>query len=586
MAAASKPRPKPQRVSLAMGKRLSGNVKDGLSGAFDALRSAPGRPELLLIPQDLRTADPSLYAELAAGTMGLAGATADIDGRSPFRVDPPTPAWQAALLGFGWLSDLRAAQSADAQSLARQSVNNWIAEARPLRSLDWSPAIAARRLMSWLTNAGLLLEGAPADSYDRILTSCEAHMANLSELAPKAAGMPRLLTHMALLMGAMCITDQEQRLRAALRGLEAELERQILPHGGHISRNPAVLVELMLDLLPLKQCFIARDMEPPTGLIDVLRRMTPMLRHLQLGDRSLARFNGMAATEIDKLATVLSYDSGESLQIRALDLSLASRYLRLVRRGTTLLMDGGAPPPKELSVEAGAGALAFEMSSNGCLVIVNAGAPTPADQDWRLQSRGTAAHSTLVLNEAASSRIVDDPRDPDAPPRLLGPSAVEAKIVEPGDGAIEIQGQHNGYMDRFGMMHGRIVKLSAQGDRLSGLDRIHQPQRLVLAGHADRTFAIHFHLHPQAKVRFGDDPETAEIALRNGETWRFSARGTKLGLEDGLFFANFAGPLRTVQIVLRGHAREDTQVRWKLERLATEPAPTAPEPNLAPEPQI
>ena len=388
-----------------MGKRLSGNVKDGLSGAIDALRSGSGQPELILIPQDLRTPDPSLYVELAAGTMGLAGATANIDGVSPFRVEPPSGAWQAALLGFGWLSDLRAAQSSDAQNLARLTVEQWIAESRPLRSLDWSPAIAARRLMSWLTNAGMLIEGAHADAYDRVMASCDAHMANLMQLAPRSAGMPRLMTHVALVMGGMCLTGQEQRLAPAVKGLENELSRQILACGGHVSRNPSVLVELMLDLLPLKQCFIARDLETPPRLLDVLRRITPMLRHLQLGDRGLARFNGMAATEIDKLATVLSYDNGESAHVRSMDLSAASRYLRLVRRGTTILMDGGAPPPKELSAEAGAGALAFEASSNGCLLIVNAGAPGPADDDWRVQSRGTAAHSTLVLNETASSRL-------------------------------------------------------------------------------------------------------------------------------------------------------------------------------------
>ena len=44
--------------------------------------------------------------------------------------------------------------------------------------------------------------------------------------------------------------------------LAAELERQILPDGGHSSRNPSILVELLLDLLPLRQCFAARGQPP------------------------------------------------------------------------------------------------------------------------------------------------------------------------------------------------------------------------------------------------------------------------------------------------------------------------------------
>ena len=40
-----------------------------------------------------------------------------------------------------------------------------------------------------------------------------------------------------------------------------------------------------------------------------------------------------------------------------------------------------------------------------------------------------------------------------------------------------------------------------------------------------------------------------------------------------LFFASFTGPLRTVQIVLRGHAFVDSQVRWSLERMEGQAAP-------------
>ena len=79
------------------------------------------------------------------------------------------------------------------------------------------------------------------------------------------------------------------------------------------------------------------------------------------------------------------------------------------------------------------------------------------------------------------------------------------------------------------------------------------------------------------RIEPGDEPNTADLTLRSGESWRFSARGAKLALEDSVFFANFSGPVRTVQIVLRGSAGEDTQVRWVLERLAELPEPSLPE---------
>ena len=45
--------------------------------------------------------------------------------------------------------------------------------------------------------------------------------------------------------------------------LPNEIERQILPDGGHISRNPMAVLELLADLLPLRQTYANQAEEPP-----------------------------------------------------------------------------------------------------------------------------------------------------------------------------------------------------------------------------------------------------------------------------------------------------------------------------------
>jgi len=67
-------------------------------------------------------------------------------------------------------------------------------------------------------------------------------------------------------------------IRTATRKLSDELQRQILPDGGHISRNPGALIELLIDLLPLRQTFAARNIAPPPALLNAIDRMMPMLR--------------------------------------------------------------------------------------------------------------------------------------------------------------------------------------------------------------------------------------------------------------------------------------------------------------------
>ncbi len=53
-----------------------------------------------------------------------------------------------------------------------------------------------------------------------------------------------------------------------MKRLSDQLDQQILPDGGHISRNPGAIIEVLLDLLPLKQAFSSRNMQPPAALLN------------------------------------------------------------------------------------------------------------------------------------------------------------------------------------------------------------------------------------------------------------------------------------------------------------------------------
>ena len=93
-----------------------------------------GKPDRLLIaPQDLRTADPTRASEIYAGRFAFAGKVVICDGRSPFEIAPPSEEWAVALLGFGWLRHLRAADSAITRANARALVDEWIALQRRAR---------------------------------------------------------------------------------------------------------------------------------------------------------------------------------------------------------------------------------------------------------------------------------------------------------------------------------------------------------------------------------------------------------------------------------------------------------------------
>jgi uncharacterized heparinase superfamily protein len=527
--------------------------------------------QLLLAPQELRTADPSFATELYNGHFGLAGRLAEVDAESPFEITPPSEGWARELYGFGWLRHLRAASSELSCEQAKALVQDFIALKRSLHGLAWQPEIVGRRVISWLSNSVLILDSGEPEAYENFLGALTSQLRYLSASYRDAPdGAPRLVALMALIYAGLCIAEQQAVVDRYSRPFSKELDRQILSDGGHISRNPEALVELLLDLLPLRQCFVARDRAPPKELTDAIDRIMPMLRFFRTGDGTLARFNGSGPTPTDALATVLAYDDVEGAPVRA---ATNSGYVRLECGPTLLICDIGPAPALSLSSNAHAGFLSFEMSSGNCPMIVNCGTPSIDHADWIPFARSTPAHSTLGFEGASSAEftavgangsqiVADSP--------LSGPLNAQAAFADQGDN-LRIKGAHDGYMTDFGVSHARQFLIAPNGLLISSEDKLSAPKGLqspegLIAGE----YAIRFHLHPTVRAELAGDGQSAMLKLRNGETWKLSSNAPETKIEESFFLADARGPQPTSQVVLGGMMGEASEVRivWNIERMA------------------
>ena len=529
--------------------------------------------QLLLAPQELRTADPSFATELYNGHFGLAGKLAEVDTESPFEIDPPSEGWARELYGFGWLRHLRAAGSELSREQAKVLVNDFIALKRSLPGLAWQPEIVGRRVISWLSNSVLVLDTGEPQAYETFLRALSSQLRYLSASYRDAPdGVPRLVSLMALVYAGLCIAEQQAVVERYTRPLCKELERQILPDGGHISRNPEALVELLLDLLPLKQCFVARDRPPPKELTDSIERIMPMLRFFRTCDGTLTRFNGAGPTPTDALATALAYDDVKGAPVRY---AANSAYARLECGSTLFICDIGPTPAASLSITAHAGFLSFEMSSGNAPMIVNCGTPSVDHDEWRPFSRSTPAHSTLTFEDVSSGEFGTSGTNgalPTVDARLLGPANAQATLSDQADSTdnIRIRGSHDGYLERFGVTHARQMLIAPNGLLISAEDKLSAPQGLkspdenLIAG----DYAVRFHLHPSVRAELGSDGQSVELRLKNGEAWRITSNAPETTLEQSFFLADARGPQSTSQVVLGGFIGEASEVRivWNIER--------------------
>jgi uncharacterized heparinase superfamily protein len=125
--------------------------------------------QLVLVPQDLRTSDPTFAADIYSGHFVFAGQSVSTDGRTPFDMPPPSRAWAEALHGMTWLRHLRAADTALAKANARTLVDDLIRAGHDRSDIALQPTIAARRLVSMLAHAGIVTEGADHSFYHRFI---------------------------------------------------------------------------------------------------------------------------------------------------------------------------------------------------------------------------------------------------------------------------------------------------------------------------------------------------------------------------------------------------------------------------------
>jgi uncharacterized heparinase superfamily protein len=545
-------------------------LRRGLRNTAGRLRGHPllrwrifaGKTDRLVIaPQDLRTADGTRASEIYAGRFAFAGKVVICDGRSPFEITPPSDEWAATLLGFGWLRHLRAAESGITRANARALVDEWITLQGSFHKLGWQPDILARRITAWLSQAPLILHDADDQFYRRFVRSLARQVRYLRHTALEAHdGVPRMQALVALTYAALCMAGQTRHLRKAVKRLIAELDRQILPDGGHVSRNPGALIEILLDLLPLRQAFAARNIAPPPAINNAIDRMMPMLRFFRHGDGNFAHFNGMGPTQPDLVATILAYDDARGAPLAN---APHSGYQRVETKDMLVIMETGKSPPLGVSQEAHAGCLSFELSSGLQRIVVNCGLPATGRETWRQVARATAAHSTVVFNDTSSCRFLETPsfKRLIGTPVVSGPERVPVAREERSD-AVVLRASHDGYADRFNIVHQRALKLSADGNRLDGEDLFVPSEGDELKPNAQDEFAIRFHLHPSIKANKLTDGHGVMLMLPNREVWTFSAHEDRVDVEESVYLAGPDGARRTVQIVIFGRASKVPRVHW------------------------
>jgi uncharacterized heparinase superfamily protein len=548
---------------LALGKAMSKAWRNLVHFAQRTWPLGKVKPtRIVFAPQELRTADPTIAADIYAGYYAFSGQNVAVNGVSPFDVASPGTGWAQALHSFTWLRHLRAAGTTLTRDNARILVRDFTSGRRDRAQAARAASVVANRLVAWLCNASLLVEGVDGDDHADIMAQMGRDIGLLRLELRAGRGLDRLRAATALTYASLCVEGAEKLGVQAQTALAAELDLQILPDGGHISRNPQVLIDLLLDLLPLRGIYASRSIEAPRSLMGAIDRMIPMLRLLRHGNGEMVVMNGMGATRHDILSMLIAYDDGRSITSAH---AAYSGYLRLQAGETTVIADVGPPPPVAFSGSATAGTLAFELSSGQQRIVVNCGMPRNMPGRMLKMARSTAASSTLTLNDTSSVRFVSISGEV-----LIVTAASAVDVVRHDDASAPFaEATHDGYRAAFGFDHMRRWQLENHGAMLAGEDVLvpsGAPAKAVAATPFEAT--LRFHLNPAIRCSLFQNGTAVVLALPGQETWTFDANGLQVSIEESVFFAAADGSRRSEQLVVTVPVPpEGLTVLWRFARI-------------------
>ena len=483
---------------------------------------------------------------------------------------PLTPPVQRAVHGFTWLRDLGAcAPREECAGLGEKLVARWLkANPVPAKGPAWTVENAGLRLLAWLVNAPLVLSG-DTKRRSQALDAMEATARYLDRQVARAEDrLGQVAGWCAIVAAGLLLPDGRPRRLYGEAGLLRALGELVSEDGGVLSRSPMAQMEAIALLIDLRACYEAVDTDPPPALETMLALLVPPLLTLRMGDRGLGSWQGSGKTSAAKLDALIA---ASGVRARPGKDSRHWGYQRLDAGKAVLVMDA-APPPRARHARYGcASTLAFELSHGEQRIIVNcggaelAGGQVPVRIEQGL--RGSAAHSTLVLDDANSTAVLIKGQ--------IGKGVEEVDIArttvkQKGRDAVRLEASHNGYAARFGLIHRRSLLLGADGSGLSGEDTLEPSGRQGQRGKI--AFAIRFHLGYGIEAGLSDDKRGAGLALPDGSYWQFRLGGdsgeAQIEIEDSLWVDGQGRPRATKQLVVEGlTSRSGGRFPWLLKRM-------------------
>ena len=457
------------------------------------------------------------------------------------------------LNSFFWLFSL------DLKSSKKNTQNiilQWIEKNQRYNFKAWEVDIVAQRTIAWISNSRLTYEDGKSDykkKFNNVIKKQINHLIN--EIEKSEWVDDKMIGCSAIILAGLSYQDKDGHLKTGLSLLKKLVKFSFDNDGFPKSRNIRQLNFFLKYFILIREWLKESQNEIPDYINENIYYLGQAYAFTWQNNKVDLLFNGNHEAnnvDFDYYLKRLGYS------FKNLNNELGG-YAILNNKKTSLIMDIGASPDKKFSSNYQAGALSFEILSNGKKLICNSGYFQNYNHQLNRLSKSSAIHSTLTLDDRSSCKFRKDTSEGS---KISQGLKIVKKIVVFEKNYWKISAAHDGYLKQYGILHDREIEFYPEQIKFIGHDRIISKNNIK-----NLKFEIRFHLEPNIKIMKTQDNKSILIDL-DGEGWKFNSSNSNINIDNGLYFGRKNSFVDNQNIVISGMTNDKNQtIRWEISKL-------------------
>jgi uncharacterized heparinase superfamily protein len=458
---------------------------------------------------------------------------------------------------FSWLSALNIKTEKELGCLI---VDQWINNFSNYNKKYWTLDIITMRLINWISSYDVIFKNSDLIFRSKIINNIVKQAKHLfKNIDLINTGIDKIKSLAALILVGNSFEQYEEYTQFGLKNLEGEISNFLNKDGFVKTKNPEDLFWSLYFLVLVKEWLILSRKQTPAFINIYINSLGSCFKFLRFSNGDLPLFNGANQINTERFYDHLETRGYEFENIE----NIFCGYAKIKSKKIEIFIDANNPPSMLHSKNYQAGPLSFELVSNGVKFICNSGSGKNLSKELFYLSSSTAAHSTVTINDTSScifqkNKLIR---------KYFGNSLIEKhkifkKEFKSDKEFVQCIVGHDGYQERFKILHERQITLFKNKSHIEGIDNLNCKN----LENKNLTFSVRFHIHPDIRITktMGND---ILLSSTNREGWIFRSPQIPTKIEKNLYFGNPNNIKESSFILLEGNIEnENTNIIWHLEK--------------------